>query len=126
MIKKLSCLVSTVILLTGMGCSLFNADKKTPITKDEYSDLVSFAKRIISKLPSKRLSPSDKHYISSHDPAPKIIYTGYKTGSVCLKWNIPNGTEIQYVAEGKIMDFQSSFKNIKMFNTRVHNKYKKR
>ncbi|MCF7790868.1 MAG: hypothetical protein K9M56_02595 [Victivallales bacterium] len=110
------CLILLSFPLVFSACS--SVSQKT-LTDSEYRDLLKYARAIIQKMPNDKISQNEKQNIAGQLPEKKIFYTGYKEGKVILKWKLKGGKKVKYIAEGKIMDFQSSFDGIKIYNVKV-------
>ena len=108
----------TLLLLLLTSCTSMT-NKSTPISDNEYTQLVQFAKTTIGRLPSSKISSSDKTYIDKTQPTKIANYTGYKQGKITLSWEFPNGKQVKYVAKGDIMDFSSSFRSVNIFDVSV-------
>ena len=100
-------------------------NEKTPISDDEYTQLLQFARTVIKGMPANKLSTSDKRIIFKTQPDKIITYTGYKQGKAILNWKFDNGKQVKFVAEGDIMDFPSSFKSINIFDVSVSSGYQR-
>jgi hypothetical protein len=123
--KQINFILALTLSVFLISCAAIT-NKKTPLTKTEYNQLVSFARSVINRMPKEKLSVTDKDFVTKTQPSKIIRYNGYKQGKVTLSWKFDSGKQIKYLAEGPIMDFQSSFKGIKIFNVKISNSLKRR
>lgn len=83
-----------VLFLAGMFCGCVSEEYEFN-EKDQLSDLekeivVSHVRRFVLQAKKIRLTEADRQRIRSEEPVLHIRYSGYKSGQLSVRWQLPN------------------------------------
>lgn len=111
---------ASLIALLSSCTSTTSVDpaKIRKITPQEYSELCSYSKRVISDFPESKISASEKSVIYRTEPKFNVNYSSDKTGTYDLYWDI-NGKTISYLGDGDLTNPKDSFSRIVIISTGV-------
>ena len=103
--------VMCLIVLLFTGCAFLGLGGDGKLSPEEYAQLVEFARGVIgnAKIPSDKLSKTDREIVKTTVPLFDVKYSGYKTGRYSLTWLFDDKRSIRVEGEGDILDFKGSF-----------------
>lgn len=120
---KLFSFTILAVLLFSCSSTVVDPAKIQKITTQEYSDLCSYSRRVISDFPESKISSSEKSVIYRTEPKFTVNYLGDKSGTYDLSWNI-SGKSINYMGEGDLTRPAESYRRVIIITTEVtHGKF---
>lgn len=108
------------VFLSSCASTVIDPAKIQKITPKEYSDLCSYAKRVISEFPDSKITQSEKAVIYRTEPKFNVNYSSDKAGLYDLSWNI-KGKNINYIGDGDLTKPADSFSRITIISVGVTN-----
>lgn len=115
---KLFAFAILIALVSSCSSTVVDPAKIQEITTPEYSDLCSYARRVISDFPKSKISSSEKSVIYRTEPKFNVNYSSDKVGTYDLSWNI-NGKTINYIGDGDLTKPKDSFSRIIIISTDI-------
>ncbi|MEI6054875.1 MAG: hypothetical protein WCR55_02350 [Lentisphaerota bacterium] len=116
--KLLSLVLLVVFLSSCSSTTAVDLAKIQKITSQEYSDLCSYSRRVISDFPESKISSSEKSVIYRTEPKFNVNYSSDKAGTYDLSWNV-NGKTINYIGDGDLTKPKDSFSRIIIISTGI-------
>lgn len=81
------------MILAGLLCGCAGnseVTEKDHLTERERAVLVSHVRRFLAKAKKLHLTPEERQMIQAVPPTIHIHYTGYKSGQLSIRWQLPN------------------------------------
>ena len=83
------------------GCSS-GLSESSQLSKNEQDAVIAHIRNFIQRSKIK-LTPAERAYVMTHDPFLNISYTGYKEGSLTVRWAFPRQRNLIVTRSGKLL-----------------------
>ena len=101
--KMMRCFMVFMLMLLFCGCSgTGGLSESGKLSGEEEKAVVSHIRTFLRRSKIK-LKPAERAYVMTHDPVFNVSYTGWKEGSLTVRWSFPHQRSLVVTRTGMLL-----------------------